>query len=233
MSEFLEKNFPVLLMIAYHNKTNPDYCTNTDLVDQLGLSQQTISRRLIQLEKDSFIIRKFENKGQIIQLTEKGSEFLESIYQKLNLVLSHIKDEDLFFDAEYVQGIGEGAFYVELEPYFEQFTALLGAPPYAGTFNLYLSDEGNQRERYYDSFKMLNCKKIKGFKTEKRTYGAVECFDAYLCREDDPDRQKKVLILNIHRTSHNYGVIEVVSETYLRDYFSVKEGDFLRLKLIN
>ena len=81
---------------------------------------------------------------------------------------------------------------------------------------------------------------IEGFKGEEndsqsatRSYGAVRCFDCYVSRLDDPSRKKKAAILDIERTHHKKNIIEILAKPYLRDFFTLKDGDRLRIELNN
>ncbi len=232
MDPIAEKHLIMLVTIAYHNKFEEEPCKIKDLITKLNSTQQSVSRHLIELEKEGLIKRSLDRKNQIIHLTEKATNILRGHYEMLHMIFSDLTNGSLDFSGTINSGLGEGAFYVKIPQYLSQFKSLLGAEPYHGTLNVYLTDENNQIDRYYNVIKNLKPKKINGFETKERTYGAVECFEAFIASYDKPEIRERCFILNIHRTSHKYGTLEIISDKYLRGVLGLQDHSKVIITLI-
>jgi len=165
----------------------------------LNLSQQTASRRICDLENLGWIKRKTEKKTQKIVVTREGNNVMLLMYKNLKEILGSI-----VILGSVQSGIKEGAYYVAIKGYFEQFQDKLGFLPYKGTLNLELKE---------------------------RTYGSVHCYDCFISRLDNHEKKIKAAILDIQRTHHEHNTIEILANPYLRDYFSLKDGDKLIIEL--
>ncbi|MHA1758014.1 MAG: DUF120 domain-containing protein [Promethearchaeota archaeon] len=192
----------------------------------MNTSQQTASRRLKELEKLGWIERKIEPKEQIIRITKKGADIMLTMYKNLKEIL-----ENILIVGVVTSGMKEGAYYVAIKGYYDQFYSKLGFKPYKGTLNLELSDLNNEllRENLKNRIPVV----IEGFKDEnsERTYGEVLCYDCYISRLDDQKNKVKAAILDIQRTHHKKNIIEILAEPYLREYLKLKDGDKLRIEL--
>jgi len=60
---------------------------STEFCKTLGTSQQTASRRLQNLEKKGWIIRKKMFNAQQIEITDKGYQIIFKIYEKLRIFM--------------------------------------------------------------------------------------------------------------------------------------------------
>jgi len=101
----------------------------------LGLSQQTASRRLIELERLGLIRRDVHFRGQTVILTERGVEELREVYVELKRIFEEEVGR-LTVEGVVFTGLGEGAYYVSREGYRRQFVEKLGFDPYPGTLNI-------------------------------------------------------------------------------------------------
>lgn len=190
----------------------------------LGLSQQTASRRINDLEQLGWIKRTLEGKTQKISITKEGANIMLTIYKELRNLL-----QSILIIGEVTEGIHEGGYYVAIRGYFEQFKEKLGFEPYKGTLNLRLSDTDNEILR--EKLKNIRPIIIDGFKDLNREYGPVKCFDVYISRMDDKNTKRKAAILDIQRTHHKENIIEILAKPYLRDYFHLKDGDKLIIEI--
>ena len=192
----------------------------------LSLSQQTASRRISDLENLGWIKRKIEKKTQKIVLTKKGSDVMLLMYKNLKNIL-----EKIVIIGTVQSGMKEGAYYVSIKGYFDQFQEKLGFLPYKGTLNLELNNTNIDLLR--EKLKNLKPVVIAGFKDDnsERTYGVVYCYDCEISRIDNPEEKIKAAILDIKRTHHKKNIIEILAEPYLRDYFNLKDGDKLIIEL--
>ena len=192
----------------------------------LHLSQQTASRRINDLIELNWIKRKIENKTQKIVLTKEGSDVMLQMYKNLKNIL-----ESIVILGTVQSGMKEGAYYVSIKGYFDQFQEKLGFLPYKGTLNLELNSTNINLLR--EKLENLKPVIISGFQDDnsERTYGVVECYDCLISRIDNPNVKVKAAILDIKRTHHKQNIIEILAEPYLRDYFNLKDGDKLIIEL--
>jgi riboflavin kinase len=192
----------------------------------LNLSQQTASRRINDLENLGWIKRKIEKKTQKIVLTKEGSDVMLLMYKNLKNIL-----ESIVILGTVQSGMKEGAYYVSIKGYFDQFQEKLGFLPYKGTLNLELNNTNIDLLR--EKLKNLKPVIIAGFKDDnsERTYGVVDCYNCSISRIDNPEEKIKAAILDIKRTHHKKNIIEILAEPYLRDYFNLKDGDKLIIEL--
>jgi len=192
----------------------------------LNLSQQTASRRISDLENLGWIKRKIEKKTQKIVLTKKGSDVMLLMYKNLKNIL-----EKIVIIGTVQSGMKEGAYYVSIKGYYDQFQEKLGFLPYKGTLNLELNNTNIDLLR--EKLKNLKPVVIAGFKDDnsERTYGVVHCYNCSFSRIDNPEEKIKAAILDIKRTQHKKNIIEILAEPYLRDYFNLKDGNKLIIEL--
>lgn len=186
----------------------------------LGCSQQTASRKLIDLEKKGLIKRQRTIKGQRIRLTRKGLTLLREFYIQLRGIFE--EREAVTVKGQLVSGMGEGHYYISRKGYTDQFEEKLGFRPFPGTLNLLLEREHDLVVR-----EMLdNCPyvKIEGFQDEGRTFGAVKC---YLVSIDGVQGA----ILSPLRTHHPKNVIEIIAPVYLRQKLGLNEGEDVIVKV--
>ncbi|MEM2510847.1 MAG: DUF120 domain-containing protein, partial [Candidatus Methanomethylicia archaeon] len=142
----------------------------------LNISQQTASRRIIELYKAGYIQRTLLKRGQAIILTSKAIEFLREVYTDLHMIFNNITN--LQFEGIVFTGLGEGAFYVSLPFYKQQFISKLGFEPYPGTLNLRLRSIDDVAKRR--SLELLPSINIEGGSNGLRTYGSVKCYHALI-----------------------------------------------------
>ncbi len=199
--------------------------SSVEFGELLGLSQQTGSRRIKDLEDLGWIKRRNEGKTQKISITKEGASVMLNIYRNLKELL-----ESILIVGEVFEGIHEGGYYVAIKGYFNQFKNKLGFEPYKGTLNLKLSDTDNSILR--EKLNYIRPVIIDGFKNQEREYGPVKCYDVYVYRLDKKNNRRKAAILDIKRTHHKKNVVEILAKPYLRDYFNLKDGDKLIIEVI-
>ncbi|GAG53944.1 unnamed protein product [marine sediment metagenome] len=192
----------------------------------LNLSQQTASRRISDLENLGWIKRRIEKKIQKIILTKKGSDVMLLMYKNLKNIL-----ESIVIIGIVQSGLKEGAYYVSIKGYYDQFQEKLGFLPYKGTLNLELNNTNIDLLR--EKLKNIKPVFIAGFKDDnsERTYGVVDCYNCSISRIDNPEKKIRAAILDIKRTHHEKNIIEILAKPYLRDYYNLKDGDKLIIEL--
>jgi len=199
----------------------PIFISTKDLGDQLGISQQSASRRLKELERMGLIIRDVSKKGQFIKITDKGIDILRDLYSNLKRVFAEAPKS--FLIRGYVfSGFSEGSYYMSIPYYYEQFVSKLGFKPYLGTLNLKLKSFHDIEIRKLLEF--LPGIKIEGFSNEKRTYGGAKCFRAKIKNIDGA-------VLIIERTHYGKDVIELISPIKIRDALNLKDGDEVEVEV--
>ncbi|MCX8204391.1 MAG: DUF120 domain-containing protein [Candidatus Nezhaarchaeota archaeon] len=187
-----------------------------------GLSQQTASRRLIELEKRGLVKREMARWGQEVMLTEAGAEALREVYLELRRIFEG-EIASITLVGEVFTGIGEGAYYVSREGYRKQFIDKLGFDPYPGTLNIRLSDSRSLANReLLNHFKGVE---VEGFSDGNRTYGPVKCFKATI-----GGRIEGAIV--IARRSH-YGrdVAEFIAPVNIRRLLGLKDGDRVKAEV--
>lgn len=189
----------------------------------LGVSQQTASRRLLELLKEGYIERELTAKGQNVIITKRGLEALREVYEVLRMGFEN-RERAYYLKGIVFTGFGEGAYYVTRSGYSKQFEEKLGFKPYPGTLNLKLRSPEDVKIR--KELELLPGILIKGFVDEGRSYGDVKCFRAKIFEEVDG------ALLIIKRTHYGGDVIEVISKENLRERFKLKDGDEVLLKVI-
>jgi riboflavin kinase len=186
-----------------------------ELAKELGTSQQTASRRVLELETKGYIRRSVSRKGQTIVVTEKGAQQLMAVYAILHASLSEAL-RSIVMTGEVFTGLGEGAYYVSLNGYRMQIIEKLGFDPYPGTLNLKLTDSSDIYFRDVLSHRAGIL--IKGFSDGKRTYGSVKAFKAKV-------RGIDAAVLLIERTHYGRDILEVIAPVNLRQALNLKDGD--------
>ena len=92
--------------------------SSIELAKITGDSQQTISRKLKQMEKNGLIRRTVSPKGQKIEMTQKGIEILREQYTCLKEIFEGRKKTEIKGTVE--TGLKEGRYYMSLPQYREQ-----------------------------------------------------------------------------------------------------------------
>src|SRR5213593_4925110 len=145
---------------------NVPYSTSL-VAKSIGVSQQTASRRLIEMEKLGLLTRSLEGKNQTVRITREGLDSLTQMYRVLRSVFEAPKAE-VEINALVFSGLSEGSYYMGLEGYRKQFRAKLGFDPYPGTLNLRVRKEDHSQRRLLESFPFIY---VEGFSDSKRSYG--------------------------------------------------------------
>lgn len=197
----------------------------------LGVSQQTASRRINDLEEIGWIERKIIGNEQIIRITKNGADIMLAMYKNLRQIL-----EEILIVGVVVEGMGEGGYYVRIKEYYEQFKKKLGFEPYYGTLNLQLNDLN--KELLEENLKNRIPIRIIGFEVEeekengnvKRRFGSVDCYKCIVSSLDNQENKVNAAILRIKRTHHKKNIIEILAAPYLREELNLKDGDRIRIE---
>ncbi len=192
--------------------------TTISLSRELGVPQQTISRKLSELERE----RKVLKTGLGLRLSESAEKELRELQGRLNEVFSQKKGE-LFLEGKLVSGFGDGAYYLSQEGYEKQFCEKLGFAPFPGTLNVLLSGAEDLNARtQLDSAKGIL---ISGFSGRERKFGGAKCFKA----EINSKAQGAVIIPE--RSHYGSEIVELIAPQNLRKTLGLKQGSVVRLKI--
>lgn len=192
--------------------------SSSELAKILDTSQQTASRRLLQLERFGYVRREMGVRRQLIRLTDEGIHVLAREYAQYQRIFE-LKDR-LNIRGVVASGLGEGRYYLSQEGYTLQFREKLGFVPYPGTLNLDVQGPEVNKLRILKSTPSI---RIEEFQGEDRTFGAV---DAWRARVGSLD-----CALILPRRTHHARTVEVISPEYLREKLSVKDGDEVEVEV--
>ncbi|MBS7657178.1 CTP-dependent riboflavin kinase [Candidatus Bathyarchaeota archaeon] len=193
------------------------------LAEKMGLSQQTISRRLIELEKKGLIQKTATRDGCLISLTKQGENQLKKVYTVLSTIFEQKRPVSVTIEGTVFSGLGEGAYYVTRPHYRKQFNQKLGFDPYPGTLNIKITNDLDLKMRSeLDAYDGIM---IEGYTNQDRTYGAGKCFKAII-----NNREKGAVVIAL-RTHYDNSVIEVLAPTNLRQRLNLKDGHKVKLEV--
>jgi riboflavin kinase len=194
------------------------------LAEKMGVSQQTASRHLIQLDEKSWIKRTITPEGCLIKITESGVAELKKLYSGLRLIMEAPYPPSVTLEGLLFTGLGEGAYYVTRDGYRRQFIEKLGFDPYPGTLNLRLTTEYDMKTR--SELETYPGIEIEGFKGESRTFGSVKCYPAII-----NNREKGAFVCAL-RSHYDASVMEIIAPSFLRSKLKLKDGNKVKVEVL-
>lgn len=192
--------------------------TSTELAGKLGVSQQTSSRYLIQLEKEGLINRATKGRRQQIQLTDKGADALRKNFHILTGFFQ--KKIEPVIEGSVLSGLGEGAYYIK--EYEWKILDVLGFRPYAGTLNVRI--EGDRPD-----LSIYSSGRIEGFSHGGRHFGGLDLIPVEL----EVKGHKTDCFIAVPERTHHKKVLEVVGHINLRSEYHLNDGDQVVLRIRN
>ncbi len=153
--------------------------SSRELGVRLVISQQSASKRILELLEEGLIQRDLGARKQRIKITQKGVDMLRaeySDYQKIFETRDH-----LVFHGAVTTGMGEGQYYINQPGYQDQFREKLDFVPYEGTLNLRIVPADTSKIEVLRRSEGLM---IHGFQKNGRTFGDVRAFPATLQNMD-------------------------------------------------
>ena len=193
------------------------------LAEKTGVSQQTASRQLIELDNIGWIQRLMTAEGSLIKLTEVGKTQLKNIYSRLMTIIEAAHPLSVTLEGVVFSGLGEGAYYINQDGYRKQFIEKLGFDPYPGTLNIKLTTNYDIKTR--QELEGYPAIAVEGFKSESRTFGPVKCYPALI------NNKAKGALLFALRTHYDSSVLEIISPQYLRNQLKIKDGQKAKLEV--
>lgn len=205
-------------------KNNFVELTTNEIAKKIKRSQQLASKELLDLEFFGYIKRNKKSKKYSIKVTEKGYQQVYDLFLFLKTAVESFKHV-IDFEGHIITGMGEGAYYMSLNGYKKQFKEKLGYEPYPGTLNIKLNSllfiEAKKEMLKYPSIY------IEGFSDQSRTFGWVKCYPAYI--NDSMNINSSILILE--RTHYDDSILEIIAPFSIKEQFSLKNGDYIKLKV--
>lgn len=202
---------------------HPIHISSINLSQNLGVSQQSASRYLIELVDRGYLERRLAQGGQVITILKKGISILRTEFSEYSLIFGTEKEIEMKGALE--TGLGEGGYYISKSGYMEQFREKLDWKPYEGTFNLRLNDDEVPK---IEAMKAAEGILIEGFEQEGRTFGKAWVFKCSL--KNGKKIVNECAIISPKRT-HYRRVVEVISPIFLRDKLNAKDGDVFTIKV--
>ena len=193
------------------------------LAKKLGISQQTASRYLIELERKGWIQRNITPDGSLIKIEEQGTKELQKLYSELKVLMEKSYPPSVTLEGTVFTGLGEGAYYVTKEYYRKQMVEKLGFDPYPGTLNLKLTTDYDVKTRMeLDAYPAIE---VKGFKNEDRTFGLVKCYPAII------GGTVKGALITALRSHYDASVVEIIAPVCLRKALCLKDGNKVKVEV--
>ena len=186
------------------------------LAGKLGISQQTASRHMIELERKKWIQRTITPEGSFIKIAEAGRKKIQQLYSNLRFLIEATYPPSVTLEGTVFTGLGEGAYYISKDIYRKQFIEKLGFDPYPGTLNLKLTTDYDLKTR--TELETYPAIEIEGFKNENRTFGLVKCYPAMI-----DNKAKGALVLAL-RSHYDTSVLEFIAPICLRKQLTLKDG---------
>ena len=186
--------------------------SSRELGAALGVSQQSASQRILELQDDGLIQRDLGSRKQRVKIAAKGLESLQREYADYMRIFE--PRDRMSITGRATSGLGEGAFYMRQRGYKDQFKKKLGFEPYEGTLNLKVAGSELSKLMILIGEKGLP---IDGFEAAGRTFGGAKVFRAKL------KGVECAVILPIR--THHTDVLEVISKDFLRAKLGIGDGE--------
>lgn len=192
--------------------------SSRELGDALEMSQQSASKRILELLDEKLILRDLGARKQRIKLTQRGVEELKHEYSEYRRIFE-VRDQ-LTLRGIVSDGMGEGGYYICQSGYMMQFEEKLGFRPYEGTLNIVVDKDDIGK---LDMIRSAPGEVIQGFTQEGRSFGQAVAHKARIKTID--------CAIIIPERSHHENVIEIVCQYHLRRTLSIGNGDRVEVKV--
>lgn len=192
--------------------------SSRELGDVLEMSQQSASKRILELLDAKLIVRDLGARKQRIKLTDRGIEEMRKEYAEYRRIFE--SEDHVVLHGIVTSGMGEGGYYICQKGYMDQFEKALGYTPYEGTFNITIDkDEVGKLDLIRGTSGIV----VKGFSSEGRSFGDVILYKAKIRNID--------CAVIIPERSHYREVLEIICQFHLRRTLSLNERDPVELRV--
>lgn len=192
--------------------------SSRELGDALEMSQQSASKRILELLDEKLIVRDLGARRQRIKLTPTGIDELKREYNEYRRIFE--LTDHVTLKGRVASGMGEGGYYISQPGYVEQFQDKLGFRPFEGTLNITINKEDAGK---LEVLRGTAGQLIKGFESEGRTFGNVVAYKAKIKNID--------CAIVVPERSHYADVIEVVCQYHLRRTLSLNDRDPIEVRV--
>jgi riboflavin kinase len=186
--------------------------SSRELGDALGMSQQSASKRILELLDEKYLVRDLGARRQRIKITETGVEELKKEYNEYRRIFE--LTDHVTLHGQVVTGMGEGGYYITQKPYMDQFHGKLGFRPFEGTLNVRVVKEDLDK---LEVVRSMPGHIIEGFEKDGRTFGEVVAYKAKI--------RNLECALVVPKRSHYEDMLEIVCKYHLRRTLSINDGD--------
>ena len=186
--------------------------SSRELGDTLEMSQQSASKRILELLDQGLIVRDLGARKQRIKLTPAGIDALKKEYNEYRRIFE--LTDHITIHGSVKDGMGEGGYYIGQKGYVDQFVDKLGFKPYSGTLNVCVDKEDVGK---LDVIRGTAGIYINGFTDEGRSFGAGIAYKAKIKNID--------CAVVVPERSHYVDVIEIICQYHLRRTLSIGTGD--------
>jgi len=192
--------------------------SSRDLGSKLGISQQSASKRILELLGEGLIQRDLGARKQRIRITRAGLDVLRQEYMEYQRIFE--MREHVLVRGVVSTGMGEGQYYVTQPGYVSQFQERLGFVPFEGTLNLRVAPMDHPK---VDAMRGSEGILIHGFQLGGRTFGDVRCHAASL--------QNIECAVIVPSRSHYSDILEVLCKYNLRRTLNLSDGDVVDIRI--
>ncbi|MCQ2052903.1 MAG: DUF120 domain-containing protein [archaeon] len=192
--------------------------SSRELSDILGVSQQSASKKILELLDEKLIVRNLGAKKQRIKITDKGIKELKKVYNEYHHIFE--LDDHVIIHGRVTNGMGEGGHYICQPQYMQQFKKILGFSPFEGTFNLAIDEDD------IDKFEIIKGSpgyRINGFVDKCISFGNVVAYKAKI--------HNMSCAVVIPEKSHYKEIIEIICQYHLRRTLGLNNGDRIAVKV--
>ena len=207
----------LFLLLEYNANLHPVNPSESEISSRLGITQQAVSYRLKKLEKLGYITR--DKNG--ISLTRTSLKNLRDIYAVLK---ENLNRTGLVLEGNVTSGFGEGKRYIKM--YNKRLSLILGYNLFLGTLNVKLGNPEIRRKLVVEASPIS----ISDFYENGSHHGGLFLFR---CNVFHGNIFTEGFIVIPLKTKHGYNVIEVISQFNLRKKLKLKDGDKIKIVLIN
>lgn len=192
--------------------------SSRELGDALEMSQQSASKRILELLELGLITRDLGARKQRIKMTAAGVDELKKEYNEYRRIFE--LTDHITLHGSIKDGMGEGQYYIDQEGYRTQFEQKLGFKPYPGTLNISVDKEDVGK---LDVIKSTAGIYINGFTCGGRSFGDVIAYKSKIKNMD--------CAIVVPARSHYVDIIEVICQYHLRRTLSLNTDDRLDVKV--
>ncbi|MBE6528274.1 MAG: DUF120 domain-containing protein [Thermoplasmata archaeon] len=192
--------------------------SSRELGEALEMSQQSASKRILELIDYQYITRDLGTRKQRIKITQKGVEEMKKEYTEYRRIFE--RTDHISIRGEVTSGMGEGGYYICQEGYLTQFKSKLGFEPFQGTFNVRIYPEEIGK---LDIIRSTAGILIEGFSNEGRSFGNVIAYKAKIHNID--------CAIIVPERSHYADILEIIAPCSMRRTLSMSDGDRVDVKV--